>query len=256
MYVVQTTSARGGEEKLMDKKTDIRARANLDDADRDRIAASSLFAGTSPQELASLLQCLNCRKNSYAKGDWIFRAGNRISAAGLLLSGSAHIERYDYWGNRHIVSAIRPGDLFGESYAASPKSVMNVSVQADENLGVLFLDLSRVLHVCSSNCPFHVRLIENLVTLLARRNLLLNEKLTYVTQHTLRDKILSYLSAESIRQHSSYFDIPFDRQQLADYLNAERSALSGELAKLKKEVILDFQKNHFRLIVPMNQDEG
>ena len=124
---------------------------------------------------------------------------------------------------------------------------MNVSVLADENLSVLFLNLSKTLQMCSSSCPFHARLIENLVCVLARRNLILNEKLTYVTQHTLRDKILSYLSAESIRQHSSYFDIPFDRQQLADYLNAERSALSGELSRLKKEGIIDYQKNHFFL---------
>ena len=227
----------------------------LDPTDLDRIASSPLFAGNSQEELSSLLPCLKSRKKTFAKGDWIFRAGSRISEAGLLLSGGAHIERYDYWGNRHIVSAIRPGEVFGESYAASPKSVMNVSVQADEKLSVLFLVMAKAMHMCTSACPFHARLIDNLVSLLAQRNLMLNEKLTYVTQHTLRDKILSYLSAESLRQHSSYFDIPFDRQQLADYLNAERSALSGELARLKKEGVLDYQKNHFRLLVPVSGTE-
>ena len=219
----------------------------LKDSDYDAIRESVLFIGIDREELTSLLPCLNAQKKDFAKGDWILRAGDRISSVGLLLTGSAHIERYDYWGNRHIVTAILPGDIFGESYAASPDSIVNVSAQADENLSVLFLNLSGILHMCSSSCPFHARLIDNLVSLLARRNLALNEKLTYVTQHTLRDKILSYLSAESIRQHSSYFDIPFDRQQLADYLNAERSALSNELSRLKKEGLIDYQKNHFYL---------
>lgn len=235
-------------------KTDHQIINTLSSKDLDVIQTAVIFAGIDREELLSLLPCLYARKKEYIRDEWIYRAGDRITTVGLLLSGSAHIERYDYWGNRHIVSALLPGDIFGESYAASPQSTMNVSVQADSDLSVLFLDLSKILHMCSTSCPFHARLIDNLVSLLARRNLLLNEKLTYVTQHTLRDKILSYLSAESIRQQSSYFDIPFDRQQLADYLNAERSALSKELSKLKKEGILDYQKNHFRLLVPVGRD--
>lgn len=227
--------------------------SRLPDKDYENIQKSSLFAGISGAELSSILSCLGCQERSYKKGTWILQAGGHITSVGLLLSGSAHIERYDYWGSRHIVNAILPGDLFCESYAASPENIVNVSVRADENCRVLYVEIARTLHMCTSACPFHARLIDNLVSLLARRNLMLNEKLTYVTQHTLRDKILSYLSAESIRQHSSYFDIPFDRQQLADYLNAERSALSNELSKMKSEGIIDYQKNHFRLIVPVGE---
>lgn len=243
---------RAGREKNMAWKVPVSSEsAGLTDADYEIIHGSVLFKGIGSTELTSLLPCLGDRKKLYPKGTWVLQAGDRISSVGLLLSGSAHIERYDYWGNRHIVTAVLPGDIFGESYAASPGSVMNVSVQADENLSVLFLDLSKTLHMCNSACPFHTRLVDNLVSLLARRNLMLNEKLTYVTQHTLRDKILSYLSAESIRQHSPYFDIPFDRQQLADYLNAERSALSSELSRLKNDGIIDYQKNHFHLRAPV-----
>lgn len=231
-------------------KTDVR---KLSERDTEVIRRSALFAGTEKDDLLSLLSCLNARKKAFSKGEWILEAGEKTNGAGLLLSGSAHIERYDYWGNRHIVNAILSGDLFGESYAAVPESVMNVSVQADEDLSVLFLDLGKTMHMCSSACSFHSRLIGNLVKLLAQRNLTLNEKLTCITQHTMRDKILSYLSSQSIRCHSAYFDIPFDRQQLADYLNAERSALSKELSKLKKEGVIDYQKNHFRLLVPVEQ---
>ena len=219
--------------------------------DIDVIQRSALVAGTRKEDLESLLSCLSAQKRPFQKGAWILPAGENTDSAGLLLTGSAHIERFDYWGNRHIVNAVLPGDVFGESYAASPESVLNVSVQADEDSSVLFLQLGKVLHMCSSACAFHTRLIDNLVMLLARRNLTLNEKLTCVTQHTMRDKILSYLSSQSVRCHSSYFDIPFDRQQLADYLNAERSALSKELSKLKKEGVIDFQKNHFRLLIPV-----
>ncbi|MDD5922522.1 MAG: Crp/Fnr family transcriptional regulator [Eubacteriales bacterium] len=227
--------------------------SKVSDADLDQIQKSVLFRGIERSELTALLPCLYDEKRNYLKGEWIFQAGDTISNIGLMLSGSAHIERYDYWGGRHIVTAITSGDIFGESFAASPGSIINVGVQTDENASVLFLNLSKMLHMCTSSYRFHAHLIDNLVSLLARKNLMLNEKLTYVTQHTLRDKILSYLSAESIRQHSSYFDIPFDRQQLADYLNAERSALSKELSNLKKDGIIDYQKNHFFLKEPVSE---
>lgn len=214
------------------------------------IEKSRLFAGIREKDLISLLPCLSAQKKSYRKDDTVLRIGSRTTQVGLLLSGRAHIERYDYWGSRSIVAAILPGDLFGESYAASPDTPLGVNVRADEDCTVLFLNLGKILPMCSSACPFHAQLIENLVSLLASRNLRLSEKLTYITQHTLRDKLLTYLSAESRRQNTAYFDIPFNRQQLADYLNADRSALSGELSKLRKEGILDFQKNHFRLLVP------
>lgn len=228
--------------------------AELTEDDYEVIGKSVLFKDNSKADLQSLLSCLGARKKAFARGSVVLQEGEKITSVGLLLSGAAHIERCDYWGNRHIVSAILPSDIFGEGYAAVPGSVMDVSVQTDADSCVLFLNLTRMLHMCSSACHFHTRLIDNLVLLLARRNLMLNEKLTYITQHTLRDKILAYLSAESVRQHSSYFDIPFDRQQLADFLNAERSALSGELSRLKKDGIIDYQRNHFHLIVPVNTD--
>ena len=232
----------------------VEGKSRLTDEDYEVIGKSILFKNIGREDLKALLPCLGENRRTFAKDSVILRAGGKLSSVGLLLSGAAHIERCDYWGNRHIVTAIQPGDIFGEGYAAVPGSTMNVSVQADDDSSILFLDLSRMLHMCTSACQFHARLIDNLVLLLAQRNLKLNEKLTHITQHTLRDKILSYLSSESIRQHSSYFDVPFDRQQLADFLNAERSALSGEISKLKKEGIIDYQKNHFRLIVPVDED--
>lgn len=214
------------------------------------ILQSCLFRGTTMDELKSILPCLSAEKRSYLKDEMIYRYGDRIRRVGVVLSGNANIIRDDYWGNRHIVNAIMPGEIFGASYAVLSQTELGVSIQAAVDMGVLLLDIEKLLHVCSSVCVFHTHLIDNFVMSLAYDNLALNEKLTHVTQHSLRDKLLSYLSSESLQNHSPYFDIPFDRQQMADYLGVDRSAMSNELSKMKKDGILDFQKNHFRLIIP------
>ena len=223
-------------------------RTKLTEEEMGVVENSLLFSGIKRSEIQILLVCLKSQKVFYSKGEMIFRMGEKISRTALLLKGQAHVEWYDYWGKRHIINAILPGDILGETYAAT-KGIPNVNVAADEDSVLLFLDLSSLLHMCSTACPFHARLIDNLFAFLAKRNITLWEKLTYITQPTLRDKILSYLSSESIRQHSAYFDIPFDRQQLADFLSADRSALSNELSKLKKEGLIDFEKNHFHLLL-------
>lgn len=214
----------------------------------DILLRSVLFAGIRKEDLPHLLSCLKVRKKTYEKGEWIFDSGQKMTHIGLILHGSAKIVRFDFWGNRHIISPLLESDVFGESYAADQSTGM-VGIQADEQTAVLLMNPDKILSMCQSACSFHARLIRNLVLLLAKRNRILNEKLTVVTQPSLRDKILAYLQAESLRQHRSYFDIPFDRQQLADYLNADRSALSSELSRLKKDGIIDYQKNHFHLIV-------
>ena len=219
----------------------------LSDAEMETVLHSYLFSGIDETELKIMLPCLAAERRVYARNEFIFRAGAHIHQVGLVLSGCADILRDDYWGSRHIVAPVLPGELFGESYAVSAGTVLGISVQASAETAVLFLDTDRILHVCASACSYHSRLIDNMVTLLASRNLSLNEKLTYITQPTLRDKLLCYLSAEAFRRQAAYFDIPFDRQQLADFLDADRSALSNELSKMKREGILDYQKNHFKL---------
>lgn len=223
-------------------------RTKLTEEEMGVVENSLLFSGIRRNEIQILLVCLKSHKVSYSKGEMIFRMGEKISRTALLLKGQAHVECYDYWGKRHIINAILPGDILGETYATT-QGIPNVNVAADKDSVLLFLDLSSLLHMCSTACPFHARLIDNLFAFLAKRNITLREKLTYITQPTLRDKILSYLSSESIRQHLAYFDIPFDRQQLADFLSADRSALSNELSKLKKEGLIDFEKNHFHLLL-------
>ena len=166
---------------------------------------------------------------------------------GLAASGCVLVIQEDLWGHRNILSKCHAGDFFGEPYAASPRAVLNISVVADEDCEIIFLNVQRLLVTCPTACEHHQKLIRNLVSVLANKILILNDKITHVGKRTTRDKLLSYLSAESIRHSSLSFDIPFDRQQLADYLCIDRVAMSTEISKLQKEGFIKTNRNHFEL---------
>ena len=167
-----------------------------------------------------------------------------------MLAGSTLIVQEDIWGNRNLLSKTGPGQTFAEVFACAPGAVLNVSVEAESAVTVMFLHIRRVLSVCPSACSHHSRIIRNLLGELAEKNLRLNEKLTHMGQRTTRAKLMSYFSAEAQRRSVYEFDIPFSRQQLADYLGVERSGLSVELGKMRDEGLLDFHKSHFLLKTP------
>ena len=205
------------------------------------------FSGMTDQEILTILHCMAARVQMIARNGYIFRAGESTETMGLVLSGSVLVIQEDLWGHRNILTKVLPGDFFGESYAATPGSVLNVSVVANEDAEILMLNVNHLLTTCQNACSHHSRLIRNLVSVLAGKVLQWDSKITHISKRSTREKLLSYLSAESIRQGKLAFDIPYDRQQLADYLSVERAAMSAELSKLKKEGILDTQKNHFVL---------
>ena len=209
---------------------------------------SPLFYGIRESEIESMLSCLDAKKMDYAKNESILRVGEYIESIGILLSGTACILQEDFWGNRNLIRKIAMGESFAEAFACTENSVLNISVIAESNTEVMFLNLRRLLTVCSSACVHHSRVIRNLLSDIAVRNLQLNAKLTHMAQRTTRAKLLSFLSAESQRSRSASFDINLNRQQLADYLSVDRSAMSNELCKLRDEGILLFDKNHFELI--------
>ncbi len=208
-----------------------------------------LFSGIQEEEIKSMLSCLGAVQKNYQKNEYVFHAGEPIESLGLVLSGSVHILIEDVWGNRRILQTAGAGEVFGESYACLPHQPVLVSVEAVENAEILFLNVSRVLMICPSSCPFHHRLVRNLLSILARKNVLLANKMDHVTRHTTREKIMAYLSSEAKRQKSRSFNIPYNRQQMADYLAVERSALSAELSKLQKEGLIAFSKNRFTVIL-------
>ena len=211
------------------------------------IRSSQLFSGISENELTGMLSCLDAREESVPKDAFLLRAGDTAESIGLVLSGSVLIIQEDIWGNRNILSKAGPGQTFAAAYACAPGSVLNVSVSAETPVTAMFLNVKRVLNICPSACAHHSRIIRNLLGELAEKNLRFSEKLTHMGQRTTRAKLMSYLSAEAQRIGKYEFDIPFSRQQLADYLAVERSGLSLELGKMKKEGLLDFHKSHFVL---------
>ena len=214
------------------------------------IRSSQLFSGVSEEEVIAMLSCLEARIDTVPKGAHLLRAGESVEEVGLVLAGSALVVQEDIWGNRSILSKIGPGQTFAEVFACAPGSVLYVSVEAESAVTVMFLHIRRVLNVCPSACSHHSRIIRNLLGELAEKNLRLNEKLTHMGQRTTRAKLMSYFSAEAQRRGGYEFDIPFSRQQLADYLGVERSGLSMELGKMRDEGLLDFHKSHFLLKAP------
>ncbi len=211
------------------------------------ITHSPLFSGMSDSDIESMLICLQGHRRSFRKGQFIYRSGDEVCSIALVLSGGVNVVKGDYWGNENIIAAVGPGGSFAESYACSPGSKIGVSVVAAHNSDILFMDIARVTKTCPSACTFHSRLIQNLVGLLASKNLAMNEKIACLAQRSTKEKVLSYLWAESARQKNRAFDIPFNRQELADYLSVDRSALSNELSKLQREEVISFDKNHFIL---------
>lgn len=212
------------------------------------IRGSAVFAGMSEDEIKRIEGCLVPRIADYPKNSYVLRAGEPAPSVCLVLSGAVHVVQEDFWGNRNIMAKIGPSDIFGESYACVRGAVLAVGVVAVEPAKIMFLDAGRITRTCQSACSFHARLISNLLTVLAEKNLTLNAKFMHITQRSTRDKLLSYLSAEAADHKSSSFEIPFNRQQLADYLSVDRSAMSNELCKLRDEGVLRFDKNKFELL--------
>lgn len=219
----------------------------------DIILHSQLFTGMEESEAEALLRCLEAKTVEYDKNEAILRCGACIDALGILLQGSATITQEDFWGNRNIISNVTPGQMFAEVFACLPDVALTVSVIADTPATVLFLSMRHLMRTCSTACMFHNRVIQNLLADLAGKNLRFHEKLTHMAQRTTREKLLSYLSDESLRNGSTTFQIPYNRQQLADYLSVDRSAMSNELCKLRDEGILEFQRNHFKLLVNIDR---
>ncbi len=196
-----------------------------------------------------MLSCLETREERFPKDTFLLRTGDTAESIGLVLSGSVLVVQEDIWGNRIILSKAGPGQTFAAAYACAPGSLLNVSVLAETPVTAMFLNVKRVLNVCPSACEHHSRIIRNLLGELAEKNLRFGEKLTHMGQRTTRAKLMSYFSAEAQRLGTYEFDIPFSRQQLADYLAVERSGLSLELGKMRSEGLLDFHKSHFILKV-------
>ncbi|MBE6611323.1 MAG: Crp/Fnr family transcriptional regulator [Ruminococcaceae bacterium] len=207
-----------------------------------------LFAEIAESDLIGLLGCLGARVEIFAKHDIIFAEGDAAKALGIVLSGEVRIERVDYDGNRSIVSQTLPTGLFGESFACAEVESIPVDVVASEPSEVMLIDVHRITKSCCNACDFHNRIIFNLMQLVAVQNLRFHRKLMITSRRTTREKLLAYLSEEAKERGRADFEIPFDRQELADYLEVDRSGLSAEISKLRREGILEAERNRFVLL--------
>lgn len=209
---------------------------------------SVLFKNMSDHEYSQCQKTLKSAEKKYKKDALILSAGDTTTKFGLVLDGSVTVESNDIWGNRTILSHVGKGQFFAETYALLEDEVLLVDVRANENCRVRFFTIGSLKNLRQINEPWAIKFICNMLEISARKNLTLSGRSFHISPRTIRERLLSYLNTISLQKHSTEFDIPFDRQQLADYLNVDRSALSNELSKLQNTDIIKFRKNHFILL--------
>jgi CRP-like cAMP-binding protein len=204
-----------------------------------------LFDGIALSDFEKMFDCLSARKKLYQKGEIILLSGNPVNFVGLVLSGSVQIIKDDEDGRSNILAEFGASELFGETFACAGIDHSPVTVIAAENTEILQLDYRKVITTCRSSCSFHIKLIENMMKLIARKNLILNQKIEILSKRTTREKLLCFFNLH--RSSSKKCIIPFNREELAQYLCVDRSAMSAELSKMKNEGILNFEKNTFEI---------
>lgn len=208
----------------------------------------SLFADVKADEVQKMLGCLGARMVHGVKKETLVAEGASAQEFGIVLSGSVQIVRVDYYGNRSLLDEIPPSGMFCESFACADAETVPVDVVVKEEGDMMFIDCRHVTQVCCHACSHHQQMIYNLMRAVAERNLQYDQKLEILSQRTTRDKLMTYLTLQAKRQGSNSFEIPYDRQELADYLEVERSGLSAEIGKLRREGVLRSEKNRFTLL--------
>ena len=212
-----------------------------------KLSDMQLFRGLEEDDISSLLSCLNSVKRNYKKGEVILSEGSIIENIGIVLSGMAMISCNEIWGNTSILGSVAPGSVFAEVYACIPGQPLLITVSAAEPATVLFMNVGRVLTSCSNTCPFHARLARNLLTVCADKSLQLSRRMKHTTSKSIRGRLMSYFSECAKQFGSSSFIIPYNRQQLADYLGVDRSTMCNELSKMQRDGIIEYEKNRFLL---------
>ncbi len=214
------------------------------------LQANPLFHNLAPSGIPMVLTHLQATVKSYHKEAYVKSTGDKLDFIALLLTGEVHVLQDDYYGNRSITASISAGSLFAEAFACAGVPALPVDIVAAEDCTVMYLNSNILFHACDGSCQFYHIIIQNLLGIVARKNITLNQKLKYTSRKTTGEKLLSYLNDQAKAKKSNEFTIPFNRQELADYLGVERSAMSAEISKLVKLGILETQRSQFKLLKP------
>ena len=205
-----------------------------------------VFQGLTEQELQQLEQIGAIRRQNFHKHVTVFHEGDLVHEIGIVLEGSVLIENNDLWGNKSILSRVEKGQVFAESYAFHKVPLM-VDAIADEDSLILFLDVQRLMEEQNAQATWYCKMLKNLLLISTKKNRNLSNRIFCTTSKTVRGRLAAFFSEQATKAGSNTFDIPFNRQQMADYLNLDRSALSKELGKMREEGLLTFRKNHFSI---------
>lgn len=207
-----------------------------------------LFFGIEDEKLLTMLNCLGAKVVSFDKKYTVLAEGTPAKYIGVVLTGSAQILQIDYYGNRSILGNVGPSEVFNEAFACAETNAIPVTVIANEPSEIMLIDCSHILHTCQNNCGFHQQLIFNLMKDLAMKTIMFHQRIEVTSKRTTREKLMAYLFLQAKKADSPVFTIPFDRQELADYLEVDRSGLSAEISKLKNEGIINCNRSRFELL--------
>lgn len=214
----------------------------------DILRKCPLFNQIEDENLSKMLGCLGAKVNIYKKGNIILAEGDKARYLGVVLKGSVQLVRVDYYGNRSILTNIEPPQLFGEAFACAGLKSLPVDVVAAEDTEILLIDALHIARPCGKACAFHCQTILNLLHIVAKKNLVLHQKIEITSKRSTREKLMTYLLLQAKKAKSRTFTIPYDRQELADYLGVERSGLSVEISKLRNEKVLECRRSTFTLL--------
>ena len=214
----------------------------------DILRECPLFDRIGDESLKEMLGCLNAKECSYKKGDAVFAEGDKAKCLGIVLEGNVQLVRVDYYGNRSILANIEPPQLFGEAFACAGLKSLPVDAVAATDTRILLLDAQRIARPCGNACPCHGQTILNLLHIVAKKNLVLHQKIEITSKRSTREKLMTYLLLQAKNAKSHTFTVPYDRQELADYLEVDRSGLSAEISKLRNEKVLECRRSTFTLL--------
>lgn len=209
---------------------------------------NELFYSIDATDIPGMLQCLAVEFAEYQKEETVFLAGQPATRIGIVCSGEVQVMRDDIFGNRNIMTKLGASEMFGEAFACARVDTLPVSVVATQPSTIALLDYRRIITMCANTCPFHSKLIENMLSILAQKNVGLRQRIEVLSARSTRSKLMLFLSMQAERSQSTEFDIPFNRQELADFLSVDRSAMSSELGRMQEDGQIRFHKNHFALL--------